>query len=195
MESKKYYGTGSRTYNSDLAALIFAAVVFVLGLVFIISISSSYDFLFRVSYWLRDFDMDIWELENFVKGISLFLIFLGIVTAFSSIRELKNLSRPVVELGGDSVKVVNIRNGCVTDVKYDNIDRIEMSESKCINIIPTKKAYNDILSSSKEQSKMKMRYEKTGAVVQILGKQLNQSVESVYEDFQKSLNDYKKNNK
>ena len=118
-----------------------------------------------------------------------------------SVKTLVNiLKKPTLEIDADCIKVTNLNNGEVHTIKFQDIDRIELSECKlpfkripCINIIPVEASFNNMLGYMKGATRKRVStlYKKTGAVEQIYENLLDCTVAAAYDAIMESLNKYR----
>ena len=113
---------------------------------------------------------------------------------------LQKEKKPTLEIDADCIKVTNLNNGEVHTIKFQDIDRIELSECKlpfkripCINIIPVEASFNNMLGYMKGATRKRVStlYKKTGAVEQIYEHLLDCTVAAAYDAIMESLNKYR----
>ena len=101
-----------------------------------------------------------------------------------------------MEIGADCIKVTNLNSGFVHTIKFDDIDKVELSKFmrvSCVNIIPVVESYKKISSylPKKERRRVAILYKRNGAVEQIYEHLLDTTVVAVYDEITESLNKYR----
>ena len=191
MDTKKYFSDTTQTYKNMLWVSVSLGIIALVSLVSIIT---------------PVYDTDIGELIEDVFGN--FYIPVGIVAFLSASVSLGLLSGlramkkfPVLEIDDDRIRVTNLGSGIVNEIRYSDIDRLEISEVKvfgkqikCINIFATADASRKIISYSKDHQKKRIEniYKTTGAIEQIYENLVDKSVVAVYDNIMENIEEYRK---
>ena len=191
MDTKKYFSDTTQTYKNMLWVSVSLGIIALVSLVSIITSVC---------------DTDIGELIEDVFGN--FYIPVGIVAFLSASVSLGLLSGlramkkfPVLEIDDDRIRVTNLGSGIVNEIRYNDIDRLEISEVKvfgkqikCINIFATADASRKIISYSKDHQKKRIEniYKTTGAIEQIYENLLDKIFVAVYANIMENIEEYRK---
>ena len=203
METKKIFcGQSSFAFSSNLIMGILFSIIAITSITFAIS-ADPWDWgPFYENYLDNEVGDIIMEICNDDPAILCY--FIGIFFIFLTIpivRVILNiLKKPTLEIDTDCIKVTNLINGEVHTIKFQDIDRIELSECKlpfqripCINIIPLEASFNRMISSLKGSTRIRVSnlYKKTGAVELISEDLIDCSVAEAYDAIMDSLNKYR----
>ena len=203
METKKIFcGQSSFVFSSNLIMGILFSIVAIASITFAIS-ADPWDWeRFYENYLdneVGDIIMEICDDEPAILCYFIGAIF--IFPTISIVRVILNiLKKPTLEIDADCIKVTNLNNGEVHTIKFQDIDRIELSECKlpfkripCINIIPVEASFNRMISYLKESTRKRVSilYKKTGAVEQIYEHLIDCSVAEAYDAIMENLNKYR----
>jgi hypothetical protein len=191
MKTKKYFSDTTQTYKNMLWVSVPLGIIALVSLVSIITAVC---------------DTDIGELliedvfgNFYIAGIVAFLSASVSFGLLSGLRAMKKF--PVLEIDDDRIRVTNLGSGIVNEIRYSDIDRLEISEVKvfgkrikCINIFATADASRKIISYSKDYQKKRIEniYKTTGAIEQIYENLLDKSVVAVYDNIMENIEEYRK---
>lgn len=190
METKQYYSTHGSEYRGTLTEAIIFGVLAVISVILLISPILMYR---------------LWD--TILDGLDdpyIFFLILGLFSSFEAIffiRGLKHMSKPYVELFDDQIAITNMNNGVVSTINYKDIDKLELSEVKvlwkklkCVKIYPVKGRYEQIIGrrGTTERKRTENMYKHYGGVIDmIFSNFLALPIETVFEDFQNTLENYK----
>lgn len=198
MEAKKYFCSSSSTIVriSVGFAILFSAIT-VLCVILLLSPVLMYRFY---DSGILDFMWEIIDADDPYLIIPVFAL-IGALLSFIQIKSVRRMVKsPVLEITDEGISVTNLNNGQVNVIKYQDIERFELSQIKilgktisCINIIPVKDAYNRLIIHYKKAEKRRIEnlYKKYGAIEQIYESLLPHTAAAVYEDLQEGLNAYR----
>ncbi len=203
METKKIFcGQSSFVFTSNLTMGTLCGIIAIACISFAIA-ADPWDWArFEENYLDNEFGEIILEICNYEPAIIFY--FIGAIFLSSTILSVKTLvnilKKPTLEIDADCIKVTNLNNGEVHTIKFQDIDRIELSECKlpfkripCINIIPVEASVNNMLGYMKWATRKRVStlYKKTGAVEQIYEHLLDCTIAAAYDAIMESLNKYR----
>lgn len=194
METKKFYCDSTQTYKFNIGVTIFFGTIALIGIILLLSPILMY----RLSDgFLGDFFDDPYMIVIVLTALGL----LGFIPNFKMVRRMAKT--PVVEISNDSIMVTNMNTGQVNEIKYKDIDRLELSHIPlfgkkivCINIFPAKGVYDKIIMRHKKADRKRIEgmYKRVGAIEQIFENLLNNTAAALYDDIMESFNEYKNRN-
>ncbi len=198
MEAKKYFCSSSSTIVRIYVgfAILFSAIT-VLCVILLLSPVLMYRFY---DSGILDFMWEIIDNDDPYLIMPVFAL-IGALLSFMLIKNVRRMVKsPVLEITDDGISVTNLNNSLVNVIKYQDIERFELSQIKilgktisCINIIPVEGTYDKLLARYKkvERRRIEYLYKKYGAIEQIYEHLLSHTAAVVYEDLQEGLNAYK----